>query len=84
MSLVLAAIGGIGIGLGFGYAIAARRHAIEREKLVAESLEEGFRTFADHHTGLAYDEDATDTAWERTVERKKAEKAADDRKQQFE
>lgn len=77
MSLLIAAAGGIVIGAAVGYALGARGKEKAKERMVKQSLEEGFRTFIEHHIdGLDRDGEQADALWQNTVSKKKTEMAA--------
>lgn len=71
---------GFGLGVGAAAGIAReRRHTSRRARMVArDSLEEGFRTFIDHHTDTDRDSEEADSLWRMTLAAKASDRAADD------
>jgi uncharacterized protein YpiB (UPF0302 family) len=73
--LAFAAIGIAALAVGY---VVGRFHEHEaREQYVEVCLEEGFRTFIEHHIEeIERDSEAADKLWEQTVQRKAQERLA--------
>lgn len=76
MSLAVAAlvVGGI-IGCVVGFILGADVQSRSEEEVMFEALEEGFRTFIEHHTEVGRDSEEADRAWAQTVSQKQTEMA---------
>jgi L-2-hydroxyglutarate oxidase LhgO len=76
--LAFAAIGAaLGAAVTVGYALGRFHEHESREQYVEVCLEEGFRTFIEHHVeDIERDSETADKLWEQTVQHKAQERLA--------